>query len=135
MKNIPTEEKTEVFCIDERFYFGVEQYSEDFSEEEIKELPDDYKKKVDSCTLEKIFVVNGDKKYDNIIDSCISQITDSNEDRLPEDSDRVFAQIEKAFRDAIDDAVISKINEALPSLWYPNGNYYFITKADLMDCL
>ena len=33
MKNIPIEEKTEVFCIDEKFYFGIEQYSEDFSEE------------------------------------------------------------------------------------------------------
>lgn len=132
MKNIPIEEVTEVFCIDDKFFFDIEDYAEEFDEDEIKELPDDYKKQVDSCSLEKIFSVTDGRNFDRIIEAICETLTENNEERMPEDNDRIFEQIKTAIKAGIDTA---KINEALPELWYRNGNYFYITKADLLDCL
>jgi hypothetical protein len=111
----------EYFCTDiDHLLMHLEIEEEDFSE-----LEDDYMIECEATTLEKMFVI----KKDFAVKAIVNQ-TDTWEDRFPEDSDDLFDKIEKAIGDAID---IDKLNEGLPSLYYPNGVKFLITKQDLIN--
>ena len=111
----------EYFCTDiDHLLMHLEIEEEDFSE-----LEDDYMIECESTTLEKMFVI--DKAF--VLDS-LTNATDCWEDRFPEDSDDLFDKIKKAIESSID---IDKLNEGIPSLYYPNGVKFLITKQDLIN--
>jgi hypothetical protein len=111
----------DVFCSD----IGDLMLEIDIDEELISELGEDWEINCEETTLEKIFVVKKDFATGAIMDA-----TEKWEDRFPEDSDNVGKQIENAINEAID---IDKLNDRLPSLYYPNGKMFKITKADLVE--
>lgn len=80
---------------------------------------------IEQTELEKLLVI----RKDFAVNAIVNQ-TDIWEDRFPEESDDLFKRIEKAISDAID---IEKLNEGLPSLYYPNGKKFKVTKADLVE--
>lgn len=119
----------ENFFIEDRFYTELSDLIDemDLDDEMVQNLPDDWSIEVEDSNLEKMFVF----KERFVIDSIVER-TDQWEDRFPEEPDRVNEKIEKAIKAGID---IDKINELLPSLYYPNGKKYTITKKDLIECL
>ncbi len=100
------------------YYLGLE-------EDDLIELPEDYSVKIQFSKFEKIF-----KMEENWIVDTIIQQTDKWEDRFPEDSDSVFKQIESAIRSGIDS---EKINQNLPDIYCPSGEYAVVTKQDLIN--
>lgn len=100
------------------YYLGLE-------EDDLIELPEDYSVKIQFSKFEKIF-----KMEENWIVDTIIQQTDKWEDRFPEDSDSVFKQIESAIRSGID---FEKINQNLPDIYCPSGEYAVVTKQDLIN--
>lgn len=117
----------ENFFYDDRFLTDLDDLMAelDMDEEAVSELDDDWEITCEETTLEKMFVVEQDFATKAILDA-----TDIWEERFPEESDKLFKQIEKAITEAID---INKLNEGIPSLYYPNGRMFKITKADLVD--
>ena len=116
----------ENFFYDDRFFTDIEDLMTelDINKETISDLEDDWEITCEETTLEKIFVI----KKEFATDAIVNQ-TDTWEDRFPEDSDNLFKQIKSAIENAID---IDKLNEGLPSLYYPNGKKFKIKKADLV---
>lgn len=114
----------ENFIYNDNFYSDLGELI-DYLELEPEAMQEDWVIECEKTTLEKIFVM--DKKW---ITDTITSNTDRWEDRFPEESDEVFKRIEKAINDAID---IDKLNIALPSLYYPNGAKFHITKEDIKD--
>lgn len=116
----------EPFYVEDKFYSEIEDYLIDveLEKEDIEKLPDDYKVDVLVGSLEKIFVLKKDRVVDAIVD-----MTDTWEERFPEDSHDVFEKIKKAISESID---IDKMNSLLPSLYYPTGEDGVITKQDLL---
>jgi hypothetical protein len=119
----------EHFFYNDNFHSDLEDLISylDMDEEDILNMEDDWEITCEETTLEKIFVV--DKKF---IVGFLMDITDRWEERFPEDSDNLFNQIEKAIEGAID---IDKLNEKLPSLYYPNGKKFKVTKTNLINWL
>jgi len=117
----------ENFFYDDRFCSDISDLMDvfDIDDENLAELEDDWLVTCEETTLEKMFVI----KKDFAVKAIVNQ-TDTWEDRFPEESDDLFKQIEKAIGDAID---IDKLNEGLPSLYYPNGKKFKVTKADLVE--
>ena len=117
----------ENFFYDDRFCSDISDLMDvfDIDDENLAELEDDWSVTCEETTLEKMFVVR--KEF--AVNAIVNQ-TDTWEDRFPEESDDLFKQIEKAISDAID---IEKLNEGLPSLYYPNGKKFKVTKADLVE--
>lgn len=97
----------------------------DIDEDNLNELAEDWSVKVEESALEKIFVL----KKQFVVGAIIQQ-TDTWQERFPEESDRVFKEIEDAIERSID---IEKMNELLPSLYYPNGDKFTITKINLVE--
>lgn len=117
--------KIENFFYDDRFCTDIDDlmFELDIDEEVLLDLDDDWEIECEETTFEKMFVV--EKQF--VVDAIVSQ-TDLWEDRFPEESDDLFKKIKKAVADAIN---IDKLNEGIPSLYYPNGKYFKITKKDL----
>jgi hypothetical protein len=117
----------ENFIYDDRFCSDISDLMDaiGIEEEDLSELEDDWSVTVQETTLEKIFVI--EKEF--AVDAIVSQ-TEIWEERFPEEADSVFKQIKKAVNDAVD---IDKLNEGLPSLYYPNGKKFTITKMDLIE--
>jgi hypothetical protein len=111
----------DVFCSD----ISELMWQLDLDEEHIEWLPDDWKVEVMGASLEKMFTLT--KEF---IVGKIMRATDRWEERFPEDSDRVDKKIQTAIETGID---TEKINELIPSLYYPNDTEYTITKADLIE--
>ncbi len=97
----------------------------DITEENIKDLDENWSVSVMASKLEKIFQF--EQKF--VVDAIVQQ-TDTWEERFPEESDSTFEAIEKAIKAGID---IDKINSLLPSIWYPTDGEFIITKQDLID--
>lgn len=118
---------SECFFIDENFYtdLGDLMTGYEIDEDKVEELPDDWAVNVEEASLEKIFTLKEDFVIDAIMDS-----TDPWEERFPEESDSTFEKIRNAVKQSID---IKKMNDLLPSLYYPNGKKSVITKADLVE--
>lgn len=117
----------ENFFYDDRFCTDIDDLmcELDIDEETLSDLKDDWEITCEETTLEKIFVI----KKEFATDAILTQ-TDTWEDRFPEDSDSLFKEIKTAIDNAID---IEKLNEALPSLYYPNGKKFKIKKSDLVE--
>lgn len=117
----------ENFFYDDKFCSDISDLMDvfDIDEDNLAELEDGWSVTCEETTLEKIFVI----KKEFAVNAIIEQ-TDTWEDRFPEESDDLFRRIKEAIDDAID---IEKLNEGLPSLYYPNGKKFKITKKDLID--
>jgi hypothetical protein len=111
----------DVFCRDLEYL--IEEL--DIDDENITELEDDWSVTCKESTLEKMFVI----KREFAVDAIVNE-TDTWVERFPEDSDILFERIKEAIGNAID---IDKLNEGLPSLYYPNGKTFKVTKADLIN--
>jgi lipopolysaccharide export LptBFGC system permease protein LptF len=113
----------ENFFYNDKFYRDIEELSEDLDdiqeENDIKELPEDYKIVVYKSSLEQLVYFDVDWFFDNI-----------DEDRYSEQrSDEEATQIQKALIDSID---FDKLNKQIPQLHYPTREEAFITKEDLL---
>ena len=97
----------------------------DIDDEKLNELENGWSAEIEEGSLQKIFVL----KKDFIKDVIIEQ-TERWDDRFPEEPDSVFDDIEEAINQSID---IDKLNELLPSLYYPNGKTQVVTKSDLIQ--
>lgn len=118
---------TNPFFKDEIFYLNLEQYLtyNDIDKEEVEEYESDYTLQVEDTILEPAITI--DK---NDIERIIGGLCDWNEERLPEDYDKTFEKLTKAFTESFD---MEKFNQLSPKLWYPNGKKITITKQDLID--
>jgi hypothetical protein len=116
----------ENFFYDDIFCTDIEDlmWELGIDEETLLELEDTWEIECEETTLEKIFVVKKEFATDAILNK-----TDTWEDRFPEDSDYLYKQIKTSIDNAID---IDKLNEGLPSLYYPNGKRFKINKSDLV---
>lgn len=119
----------ENFFYSDTFYRDLEDLCDDISLYELTDveaLPDDWTLKVQESTLEKMFVLT-----DVMVAEAILQYTDRFEERFPEDDNGdCLNKLEKAIPQCID---IYKINEAVSSLYYPNGKFTFITKQEIIE--
>ena len=91
----------------------------------VNEFPEDFEIEVELAQEEPIFQL--DMQF---VVKAIEAHTERYEDRFPEDSTRVDAEIKKAIEGAVD---LAKLNKSLPKLYYTTGKYAKITKADLLD--
>lgn len=119
----------EHFFIEDRFYNDLGDYLDecDIDEENVNGLEETWSVEVEGSNLEKIFTLT-----DDYVADCVIEGTDRWEDRFPEDPEKTFEKIKKALKAGLD---IKKINESLPSLYYPNGKKYTISKSDIIDWL
>ena len=113
----------EHFFYDDTFCSDLEDLANifDIDEYNVNDLKDDWVIKVELSDLETIFNVDADNLY--------QLLADANEDRLSEDFDEE-AKVLKALKESID---FNKLKELLPKLYYPNGKFETITKADLVE--
>ena len=95
----------------------------DMDEDDLEALPDDWSVNCEATTLEKSMVFKTEKTVDFFMDQV-----ENNLERLPEDYHDTWEKIKKAATDAIE-----KLNEAMPSFYYPNGQKFVVTKADLIE--
>lgn len=85
---------------------------QDLDEKSVNELPDDWS--VEACETEERPV------YEYV-----------DEENHPEDwTERWEEKVRKAIRENVD---FEKLNNALPKLWYENGNKFKITKQELLN--
>ena len=124
-KQRKTMKQHENFLYGDQFVTDYEDLMYYLGEDDLNELPEDYSVKIQLSKSEKIF-----KMEENWIVDTIIQQTDKWEDRFPEDSDSVFKQIESAIRSGVD---FEKINQNLPDIYYPSGEYAVVTKQDLIN--
>jgi hypothetical protein len=113
----------ENFFYNDKFYRDIEELSEDLEdlqeENDIKELPEDYKIEIYKSSLEQLVYFDIDWFFDSI-----------DEDRYSEQgSDEEANEIQKALIDSID---FNKLNKQIPKLYYPTREKTFITKEDLL---
>lgn len=123
------EDTKENFFIDDKFYNETLDYIEDndYDNEEIEKLTDDWKVVIRLSNYEPIFQFTMDWLVERII-----RETDYFEDRFPEDSEVVDTQIENAIRQSVD---LDKLNSLLPKLYYPSDKTGVLTKQDLLESL
>jgi len=114
----------ENFFIEEKFYGDLSDFADEYSKEEIQEMSDDTEWTAECSDLEPIFELDKYNLFD-IVYNCY-------EDRFPGDSNGIEEQIKTVFNGMID---FDKLNESLPELYYPNGEFFKITKADLLELL
>ena len=115
----------ENFFYDDKFCTSIEDLMSELDIDEVADLEDDWEVICQEATLEKIFVVTREFATDAILNH-----TDKWEDRFPEYPDIVLNQIKASVSNSID---IDKLNEGLPSLYYPNGKKFKIKKSDLLE--
>jgi chemotaxis methyl-accepting protein methylase len=63
------------------------------------------------------------------VDFLAESLYDANEERYSEDAPQDL-DVKKALNECID---FEKLNSMIPKLWYPNGKFQLITKADLLE--
>jgi len=116
----------ENFFIETDFYPDIESYLSDIEMEDIDiiNLKDDWKVKIELTKLGPIFQY----KIDHLVSDIING-TDRWDDRFPEDSDTIFKELEFAVKQSID---LDKLNSLIPKLYYPSGEFYELTKKDLL---
>lgn len=94
--------------------------------EDVEALPDDWTVEVKDTNLEKITHLT----EECVIDMLVESISERNEDRFSEDSDDDIGKIKKAIKAGIT-LNMQVINELMPSLYFPNGKTFTITKEDI----
>lgn len=114
----------ENFFYDDKFCEDPSDLAEllDIDEDNVNELPDDWKVRVELTKLEPIFNIDAD-------DLC-QMLCDCNEERLPEDFEETKTL--NALKESID---FDKLRSLLPKLYYANAKFEFITKSDLINYL
>lgn len=115
------------FFIDEKFYSdGIDELYEDVlaDYEAEEEIPEDWEERIEYASLQKMLALTPDFVVDAIFDAT----EDMQEERMPEDFD--IQEIKSAIRKGID---VDKMNEAMPKLYYPNGEFRTLTKSDLLN--
>lgn len=123
--------QSEYFFYEDKFISDVEDLlyelnlDENDDDSDIKNLPDDWSVVCEESKHEKMFQF----KIDDVVSDIISH-TDRFEERFPEESERVFKELEVAVKNGID---IDKINSEIPKLYYPSGVSFTITKNDLLE--
>lgn len=113
----------ENFFIDDNFCSDLEDLANtlEIDEDNVNDLEDDWKMKVELTDLEPIFKIDAE--------SLCQLLADSNEDRLSEDytEEKTILQ---ALKESID---FDKLTEMLPKLYYMNGKFETVTKSDLVQ--
>ena len=119
--------KMENFFYEDNFYPDFEDFVDDFSfeKEHLSEIKDDWEITCEESSLEKIFNLKKEFIIESLIDACYIY-----DDRIPSDSDHIFNKIRTAISKTFD---VEKLNENLPSLYYPNGKKFKITKKNIVD--
>jgi hypothetical protein len=116
------------FYVEENFYDTIEDYliDKEWGEEEIKAFPEDWTVEIGIPSLEPVCQINIDDFIDNYV---VDQLCEEN---LPEEPDYTIERIKKAVKENVD---FTKINEAMPKLWYMNNKAKdgFLTKRDLLS--
>ena len=110
------------YCIDDKFYDEISDISEDLfeTEEEVLNLPEDYKLEVFTTELKPIVVFNARM----ILDRCVD------ENSFSEDyADREDLKIFEALNQCID---FEKLNSMIPKLYWTDKKI-FLTKKDFVD--
>ena len=112
----------ENFFVDDTFYDDIGSLMEDldlFEEQDVENL-DGATFSVDcvESTFEPLVTLS----YDWIVDRV-------NEERFPEESDRIDEQFNKAIN-AID---FDKVNSMMPKLYYPTRKKFTLTKEDFLN--
>lgn len=119
----------ENFFIEENFFMDLDSLISHLDlddDKSIEELEDDWSTEAELSNLEPIFQFN--EKF--LID-LIMENTDKWADRWPEDDEDITAiQVRKAVKENIN---LTKLNEDLPKLYYPTGQFEEITKQDLLE--
>lgn len=117
----------EPFFIDDEFHSDLDDYisRNDWVDEDIEALPDDWREEVLTCKMEPVFQI---KPW--IAKEITERLVEIHYDRLPENLSDLEKRIAQVILSGID---VDKINAALPCLWYPDGGTNTITKADLLD--
>jgi len=110
------------YYYNENYYSEISDISEDLfeTEEEIHELPDDYRLEVFTTILKPIVVF--DPRM--ILDKCVDEDMFSEEN-----ADREDLKIHEALKECID---FEKLNSMIPKLYYPDKKI-FLTKKDFVD--
>lgn len=112
----------ENFLIDDKFYSEIDDLIEDILDWEgvdcIEDLKEGYSIEAHQCKLEPMF------KFD--LNHVLNTL---NEERYPEDNERIENQIVNLLKENIN---FDKIKQGMPELYYPIRNGKFvITKNDL----
>lgn len=118
----------ENFFIDDKFHMDLDSLITDLDLDDdgaIEALPEDWSIIAEETELQKMFTLTNDFVVDSVV-----QNTDKWDNRFPEESDYLFVKIKKAIEQGID---LDKMNASIPELYYPNGNNFEITKADLLE--
>lgn len=110
----------ENFFYSDKFYSDICELLEDLeiSDEDVKDLPDDYILACKESILEPMVTLSTDWIMDRI-----------NEERFPEDNDRIMDDLCKAIN-SID---YEKVNVLIPKLYYESRVKFNLTKKDLLD--
>lgn len=118
----------ENFFIDDKFHMDLDSLITDLDLDDdgaIEALPEDWSIIAEETELQKIFTLTKEFVVDSIMDA-----TDKWEERFPEDVEDLYEKIKKSIGEGID---LDKMNASTPELYYPNGNTFEITKADLLE--
>ncbi len=112
----------ENFYYNDKFYHELCSLMEDenIKQEDLQALPDDWSVKVEECELQQMFELTAHKLSETL--------ANEHEDRYDEDGSQ-SEDIVKALEECVN---FDKLNSMIPSLWYPNGNFFYITKNDLV---
>jgi len=113
----------ENFSFGEHFYDDMEDYflsAFDEDIDEVRKLPDEWEEKVELCELEPSIELDLEKIYEFVFRD--------NEERFPEQYDD--DPIKELFISCFD---LEKFKKLVPQLYYPSGNFYTITKQELLD--
>lgn len=108
----------ENFIFNDEFYDDVEHFVTSYFEsvQEIKDLPDDWRITCFKSVLEPVFQLDADWILDRIDDERWS------------DNNSEYDEILKI----LSEADFSKINAAIPKLYYENAEAFSLTKQDLI---
>jgi hypothetical protein len=85
----------------------------------------------EKTNLEPIFAINK-VDQERILDVLFEDLCDRHDDRFPEETEDVYKKIKLALIQSIDFSVLKK---EMPSLYYPNGQKFTITKEDIINYL
>ena len=133
MKNIF---ELENFFCDDNFYETVADLTEylDLVDSEMaeNELEDEVIYECFTCTQEPIFKYIKKALFEDIGKEVIEALYYRNEDRYPEEPEAIEEKILKAFEESFD---VEKFNSLLPKMFYPNGEMFKVTKANIVEYL
>lgn len=118
----------ENFFIENSFYSNIEDYKEesDLTEEEILNLDDNWSISCEYARLEKVCQLDKGE----VSDLIYSYVLDNFNHRLPEDDEKFDIKLERVILNNLD---LSAVIERMPELYYPTGEFFEITKQDLIE--